>query len=147
MHPTDHVPLPAGPASARVSGLDHYTIRCGVAELERLQAFYMRHLGVRPGPRPDLPFPGCWLYADGRPIIHLYAIASADAGQTGSLDHVALRGIDLQATRAALLADGIPFEEIPVPGWPIHQIFLRDPAGLKIELSFVLGPLPPFVDP
>ena len=39
--------------------------------------------------------------------------------------------------------DGIPedfaFDELPVPGWPLHQLFLRDPFGLKIELTFDLN--------
>ena len=26
--------------------------------------------------------------------------------------------------------------EAPVPGMPIHQLFVRDPVGLQIELSF-----------
>ena len=28
------------------------------------------------------------------------------------------------------------WREAPVPGVPLHQIFLLDPVGLKIELTF-----------
>jgi hypothetical protein len=31
---------------------------------------------------------------------------------------------------------GIPHEELPVPGWPLRQIFLHDPVGSRIELTF-----------
>jgi hypothetical protein len=30
----------------------------------------------------------------------------------------------------------VPFTEAPIPGWQIHQLFLRDPRGLKIEMTF-----------
>jgi len=25
-----------------------------------------------------------------------------------------------------------------VPGWPLHQVFVHDPKGLKIEMTFDL---------
>jgi hypothetical protein len=28
------------------------------------------------------------------------------------------------------------WEERPVPGFPLHQVFLTDPLGLRIELTF-----------
>jgi hypothetical protein len=28
--------------------------------------------------------------------------------------------------------------EAPVPGWPLHQVFVHDPKGLKIEMTFDL---------
>lgn len=126
--------------SGPVTGLHHYTLRCAATELEPLRAFYTRHLGLSVGPRPELPAPGYWLYLGGRPVIHLYAIAATPTPFVqGPLDHVALHAHDLERTRSELRAQGVPFEEAPVPGWPIHQIFLRDPLGLKVELSFELG--------
>ena len=126
-----------------VSGLDHFTIRCSEADLEPLRDFYVRHVGLRVGDRPPIPAPGFWLYSEGRPIVHLYAIGNAgepprSGAATGPLDHISFRAHDLEATRAQLRADGIDFEEAPVPGWPLHQVFLRDPKGLKIELTFHL---------
>lgn len=125
---------------APVTHLHHYTLRCASSELEPLRDFYTRHLGLTVGPRPHLPAPGFWLYLGGRPVIHLYAIAAEPTPfLQGPLDHVALLAHDLEGTRSYLLAQGVPFEEAPVPDWPIHQIFLRDPLGLKVELSFELG--------
>jgi hypothetical protein len=54
-------------------------------------------------------------------------------------DHVSLAGAQLDAARKLLADRGIPFEELPVPGWPLWQIFLRDPVGSKIELTFDLA--------
>ncbi len=41
--------------------------------------------------------------------------------------------------RAHLGALGVPFAEAPIPGWAIHQLFLHDPRGLKIEMTFWMG--------
>ena len=127
-----------------VSALDHFTIRCSEADLEPLREFYTRVVGLRVGDRPKIPAPGFWLYGGGRPIVHLFAIgrggAAADgAAVTGPLDHISFRSNGLESTRSQLREQGVAFEEAPVPGWPLHQIFLHDPTGLKIELTFDLN--------
>ncbi|MBC5767724.1 VOC family protein [Ramlibacter albus] len=125
-----------------VTGLNHYTIRCAPGELPALDDFYMRVIGLEKGRRPDIPAPGTWLYAGGVPIVHLYAILDrvVEAGEpvTGPLDHISFKGRDLEATKAHLRAQGVAFTQAPVPGWNIEQLFLRDPKGLKIELTFFL---------
>lgn len=126
-----------------VSALDHFTIRCSEADLEPLREFYTRHIGLRVGDRPPIPAPGYWLYSEGRPIVHLYAIGNAGGGSrgadvTGPLDHISFRAQGLEATRSQLRAAGIAFEEAPVFDWPLHQVFLADPNGMKIELTFDL---------
>lgn len=125
-------------------GIHHFTIRCSGTELGRLRDFYCDVLGMREGPRPDFAFPGHWLYVGEVALLHLAAIlpdqAGGVAGQGRSgFDHVSLAGVDLDATRKLLADRGIPFEELPVPGWPLRQIFLRDPVGAKMELTFQLG--------
>jgi hypothetical protein len=40
--------------------------------------------------------------------------------------------------RAKLTTLGIPFTEAPVPDFPLYQLFLNDPLGVKIELNFEL---------
>jgi catechol 2,3-dioxygenase-like lactoylglutathione lyase family enzyme len=127
-----------------VLGLHHFTLRCSTTELERLRGFYCDVLGMTEGPRPDFGFPGHWLYIGGAALLHLAAILPDQAGRvaegpTSGFDHVSLAGVQLDAARKRLADLGIPFEELPVPGWPLRQIFLRDPVGSKIELTFDLG--------
>jgi catechol 2,3-dioxygenase-like lactoylglutathione lyase family enzyme len=122
-----------------VSGLNHFTIRCTPGELPALHDFYTRCIGLVPGDRPVMPAPGYWLYSGDQPIVHLYAgQAESAAGPTAALDHISFRAHGVEQTRARLRQQEIAFEEMPVPGWPIHQIFLRDPFGLKLELTFDL---------
>jgi len=126
-----------------VSALHHYTIRCATSELPALNDFYMRVIGLEPGARPAIPAPGTWLYAGGQPIVHLYAYldrpeAAPPPPVTGPLDHISFRACDLEGMRAHLRSHGIAFDEAPIPDWPIHQLFLHDPKGLRIELTFFL---------
>lgn len=126
-----------------VTGLHHYTLRCTPADLEPLREFYTRFIGLSVGPRPLIPAPGYWLYSEGQPIVHLYAILDEAApwdgsAVTGPLDHVSFRASGLDATRAFFASQGLIYDEAPVPGWPLHQVFVRDPKGIKIELTFWL---------
>jgi 3-oxoadipate enol-lactonase len=117
--------------------LDHFTIRCDPGQLHDLRQFYVEVLGLAEGARPGFDFPGHWLYAGDRPIVHLAGIGSAkDGAHTAQFDHVAFSAEGLEAARATLVDSGVPFYELPVPGYPLQQIFLRDPAGIKLELAF-----------
>lgn len=129
------MPSPA----ALVDGLDHFTIT--TSDLKRSRAFYMDVLGLTEGDRPPLGFPGHWLYAGGRAILHL--VGDGDAIRRGGresdvqgFDHIALsaRGMTEMADR--LKARGVAFETREVPGRPRKQIFFVDPDGVKVELQF-----------
>jgi catechol 2,3-dioxygenase-like lactoylglutathione lyase family enzyme len=96
-------------------------------------------IGLEAGARPDIPAPGHWLYSQGQAIVHLYAIGEQKDVGTGPLDHIAFSASGLDEMRASLRAMDIAFDEAPVPGWPLHQVFLRDPSGLKVELTFSLN--------
>ncbi len=126
-----------------VTALHHYTIRCTPDELPPLVDFYTRVLRLQVGARPEIPAPGAWLYADGQPIVHLYAhlVQPDPAVQpvTGHLDHISFRSHGLPEMRRHLGALGVPFAEAPIPGWNIQQLFLHDPRGMKIELTFWLA--------
>ncbi|HEV7574889.1 MAG TPA: hypothetical protein VGO85_02500 [Caldimonas sp.] len=123
-----------------ISGLNHYTIRCVPGDLPEIVAFYSKVLRLAPGARPTMPRPGYWLYGEGQPIVHLYAsLDERIDGPTGALDHISFRSHGLAETRAFLQGEDIAFDEFPLPGTDIHQIFLRDPMGLKIELTFDLA--------
>lgn len=123
-----------------VGPLDHFTLQCRPQDLAELRAFYVDALGLQDGPRPAFPFPGHWLYSGDRPIVHLAGkLASRPAAGDGSgFDHVSFQGHDLPALRARLDGHGIAFAEAPVPGFPLWQLFLRDPQGLRLEVTFRL---------
>jgi catechol 2,3-dioxygenase-like lactoylglutathione lyase family enzyme len=128
-----------------LTGMNHMTINCAPGDLARVRDFYVAALGLEEGRRPDFPFPGHWLYLGGQPVVHLAGRAHLPAGARGpapgsaGFDHVAFTATGLEAARARLADAGIRFEEAPVPGFPLHQIFLTDPLGQKIELTFAVG--------
>ncbi|HJW39741.1 MAG TPA: VOC family protein [Rhizomicrobium sp.] len=124
-----------------VEMLEHYTIRC--TSLEATRDFYRDALGLSVGDRPNFPFKGHWLYLGGVPIVHLVDAQESEVrdgphrgADTAALDHIAFRGIDIEATRATLRGKGFTFRENEVPGGRIRQIFVHDPDGILIELNF-----------
>ncbi len=120
-----------------VGRLDHFTVRCRPQELEDLRDFYVGVLGLVDGARPDFAFPGHWLYGEGHPVVHLAAqLDTRPAKETGPLDHIAFAGRGLDEMLHRLKERKIPFDQRPVPGFPLHQVFFSDPQGLKIELTF-----------
>lgn len=119
-----------------VDGFQHINIRS--ADVERAREFYARVLGLRAGDRPPFRSAGYWLYLGDQAVVHLVQRGPdepVDPG-SGNLDHVAFRGVDLDGTRQALHAAGIPFREAVVPRDKTMQIFVHDPDGIKLELNF-----------
>jgi len=126
--------------------IDHLTIRSHLKDLEPLKNFYEAALGLKAGKRPDFVFPGYWLYMGERAVIHLAGNAkpetpASDSGATLGFDHVSFRTTGLKAARERLRKLNVKFDEIPVPGFPLHQIFFRDPVGMKVELTFDIAEL------
>jgi catechol 2,3-dioxygenase-like lactoylglutathione lyase family enzyme len=125
--------------SVDVSAIHHFTIGCAPEDLPVLLDFYTRNLGLQEGYRPALRHPGHWLYAAGRAIIHLNALLPTTPSRSGGpLDHVALQAHGLVATRKALQAANVQFTETPLNGTSLHQMFVEDPLGLRVELNFDL---------
>jgi len=129
--------------------IDHLTIRAHLDDMVTLRDFYEGALGLKAGKRPNFQFPGFWMYMGDRAVIHLAGNAKADtprapSGSTMGFDHVSFRTTGLQAARDRLRRMNVPFDEIPVPGFPLHQIFFRDPVGTKVELTFDLAELEAF---
>ncbi len=120
-----------------VESFQHINIR--VADVERTRDFYVRVMGLRVGDRPPFTSTGYWLYLGAEPVLHLVqktADEPASPPATGAIDHIAFRGVDLDATRQALARDGIAYEEAVVPRDNSVQVFVRDPDGVRIELNF-----------
>lgn len=122
-------------------GLDHYNIRAPSPLLEELRDFYVATLSLRSGPRPRFRTHGYWLYAGEQAVLHLSGTGPGEiraVGVTPTFDHVAFRCNDDAAMRAALDAAGVAYAVEDAPERAQRQIFLRDPAGNGIELSFAL---------
>lgn len=131
-----------------ITRLDHYSIR--TTDLAATERFYTDVLGLEVGPRPTFPFPGVWLYQSGVAVVHVVGIdpndssglkdylgdKAADATGTGTIDHVAFIGNDVEAMRAKFRAAGVTFRDRTVPALKLEQVFLEDPNGVTIELNF-----------
>ncbi|MBC7832255.1 MAG: glyoxalase [Hyphomicrobium sp.] len=125
--------MPVGP-------LDHFTIRVEPAALAAVRTFYVKALGLVEGARPNFAFHGHWLYTGEQAVVHLAGVVQADEttvpNATGSLDHIAFKAAGLAEARSRLRAAGISWREAPVPGMALHQIFITDPCGVMLELTF-----------
>ena len=71
-------------------------------------------------------------------MLHLITPKEGDGRSLhkSSFDHVAFKTANYQDVLKKLQSLNIPFEEKPIPGMTAHQIFLRDPAGNRVELNF-----------
>jgi catechol 2,3-dioxygenase-like lactoylglutathione lyase family enzyme len=130
-----------------LANLDHFFVYA--SDLEASRAFYERVLGLEVGERPPFPFPGYWLYLDGRPRVHL-GTAQSSAGldyylgereharheHTGSLDHIAFQALGFREFRAHLDGLGITYRHREVPQFSLQQLFIKDPDGVTLELNF-----------
>lgn len=115
--------------------LDHVNI--ATDKLAQTRAFFVDVLGLTEGERPPFPFPGHWLYAGGKDMVHL--VGTSDPKQTPrdvALSHFALRIDDYDGTIARLDAHGVTYRAIGVPGRATMQLFLQDPNGVTVELNY-----------
>ena len=104
----------------------------------KLRDFYCDVVGLAEGFRPAFERFGFWLYIGDKDVLHLITPKEGDGRtlQKSSFDHVAFRTADYLAVLKKLKKLHIPFEEKLIPGMTAHQIFLRDPAGNRVELNF-----------
>jgi catechol-2,3-dioxygenase len=104
----------------------------------QLKDFYCNVVGLTEGFRPAFERFGFWLYIGDKDVLHLITPKEGDRRslQKSSYDHVAFKTGDYQGVLRKLESLNIPFEEKSIPGSTTHQIFLRDPAGNRVELNF-----------
>lgn len=119
-----------------IEALDHINIR--TARLAEMTGWYGRVLGMEPGPRPDFPMAGAWLYAADNPLVHLVEVGAepgADAGDL-KLEHGAFRARGFALFIARLDGLGERYELVKVPGFPIVQVNIWDPDGNHLHIDF-----------
>ena len=127
--------------------MEHYLVLSDDMELTR--DFYIDVLGLQDGFRPELGFPGYWLYLDKIPVLHIaewlsYTAHSEKLGipvttraqGTGAFDHIAFNGTEPEDMVKCLEKHNIAHERNDVPHASLVQFFLNDPNGVKIELNF-----------
>lgn len=118
-----------------IVGMNHFTV---IAEDEKKTLdFYTGLLGLRIGHRPDLGFPGAWLYGDGpQALVHLYFDRPVPAQRAGVIDHMAFTARDLRAVKGRFDESGTKYELRQQAGAGTWQLFCHDPNGAKVELDF-----------
>jgi catechol 2,3-dioxygenase-like lactoylglutathione lyase family enzyme len=118
--------------------LNHVTVR--TKQMQATRDFYVTVLGMRVGFRPDLGFPGYWLYVGATPVLHLVpesaGIGAGPSEDTGNFDHVAFLAQDYDGTCAHFRTLGVEFRSNDVPSARLRQLFLTDPNRVMIELNF-----------
>ena len=150
-----------------IKRIDHYSIR--TLDVEASRRFYTEIIGLTVGPRPPFPFPGLWLY-NGEPpadldhaagnygIVHVMGVDPANPQglidtvgyrdpntlkeSTGALDHIALAVTGRAGMLERCRRNNLSFFERAVPVLGLHQVFLKDPNGLTIELNFPASEAP-----
>lgn len=118
-----------------ITGMNHFTV---IAEDEQQTLdFYTSVLGLKRGHRPDLGFPGAWLYADGpQAVLHVYFDRPAPSQRAGVIDHMAFSAKNLKAVKARFDERGIKYDLRQQAGAGTWQLFCHDPNGAKVELDF-----------
>jgi catechol 2,3-dioxygenase-like lactoylglutathione lyase family enzyme len=117
--------------------IDHINIAASEPLLGNLRDFYCRVFGLEEGFRPDFGDHGHWLYSGKRALVHLSESSRHDPGAgQGCLDHVAFQSRDLAGFQAHLEQLGISYDSYFIADIGMTQLFIRDPAGLRIEINF-----------
>lgn len=113
--------------------LNHFTVMS--ADLDATRRFYCELLQMEEGPRPAMDFPGLWLYASGRALLHVIGVQEAAVSRNTVLDHVAFDAVDLAETVERFKRAGLKhrYKQMADGRW---QFFCRDPDGAMIELDF-----------
>jgi catechol 2,3-dioxygenase-like lactoylglutathione lyase family enzyme len=123
--------------------LFHVAIR--TADLNATVRFYTEVLGMLVAERPPIGFPGAWLKSPqpgGDASLHIYAgdAALEPDGEvlvrTGAIDHVSIACQGYSAFRERFERFGLQWRENLVPGTPLWQLFVHDPNGVQLELTF-----------
>ncbi len=116
------------------TGMNHFTILTD--DVPRTVAFYRDLLGLTEGYRPDLGFPGAWLYAGAQPVLHVVGGKPRAALRPGVIDHMAFSATGLSATLEALAARDLEHVCRQQTGTGLWQVFFHDPNGARVELDF-----------
>jgi catechol 2,3-dioxygenase-like lactoylglutathione lyase family enzyme len=124
-----------------ISNLYHVAIKSN--DLDLSIRFYQEVLGFSLSPRPNFKHRGAWLAVNGEsPIIHLYeagpGVADGLPTPLGSaaVDHVSIFASGFQDFISRFQAFDLPWREFDIPTAALYQLFVYDPSGVMLELTF-----------
>lgn len=126
-----------------ITGLFHVAIKTD--RLDLTCAFYQKVLGLTAVERPDFGYPGAWLACatpGGDAIIHIYAGGPALGGArevakgTAAIDHLSLTAHGFHDFRERFRQYRLDWREFLIPGTDLWQLFVYDPSGVQLELTF-----------
>ena len=131
---------------ATVHGLYHVAIK--TADLAATKMFWTDIIGLREIDRPNFGYPGAWLgcpQPGGLGNIHVYAGGPAlgpegkSPAGTAAIDHISLSCSGYRSCVSRVKAAGLDWREFIVPGSTLWQLFVYDPSGVQLELTFESG--------
>ncbi|MFC3675980.1 VOC family protein [Ferrovibrio xuzhouensis] len=129
--------------SGIITGLFHVAIK--TADLDKTRRFYCGLLGLAEAPRPDFGYPGAWIAVPtpvGEAIIHIYAGGPALGPEgraplgTAAIDHISLTAAGYHDFITRFRDQGVDWREFLVPNTTYWQLFVYDPNGVQLELTF-----------
>jgi catechol 2,3-dioxygenase-like lactoylglutathione lyase family enzyme len=131
-----------------ITAIAHVTVLSD--DIDATRDFYCETLGLTPGERPPLPFPGHWLYGDAGPLVHIAdrSVYLEHARELGlpeppaagpPVDHIAFAASDYDEASARLERRGVAAVRNRVPGAGLRQLFFSDPGGVRIEIGVTEG--------
>jgi catechol 2,3-dioxygenase-like lactoylglutathione lyase family enzyme len=126
----------------RLQDIHHVAIK--TLDLEETNRFYTEVLGMSMAARPPFDFPGSWLNI-GSTMVHLMAGKAAydkngrfESG-SAAVDHISINAEGFEAFRDRFRSHGLDWRENDIPSAGIRQLFVKDPNGVLIELTFNLA--------
>jgi catechol 2,3-dioxygenase-like lactoylglutathione lyase family enzyme len=118
----------------KIGMLEHVNLR--TSRLDELIDWYDRVLGMKPGWRPDFPFPGAWLYSgDNKPTVHLVGVDNEPASGL-KLEHFAFSAVGLKSCVDRMKENGVDYELVAVAEANLVQVNIFDPDGNHIHIDF-----------
>lgn len=117
--------------------IDHINISAPPELLAKVRNFYCEVFNLSEGFRPDFSSRGFWLYAQDKPIVHLSESNSGQlSSERGHFDHVAFQTRGLNEMIDRLKSLNVNYRMAYIPEIDLSQIFLKDPAGIGLEVNF-----------
>lgn len=126
-----------------IHGLFHVAIKTN--DLEATRYFYCQLMGLKEVFRPNFGYPGAWIACPmpgGQAIMHIYAGGPALGADgttpvgSAAIDHLSLSCSGYHEFRSKVIEHGLDWREFIVPDTTLWQLFVYDPSGVQLELTF-----------